>query len=696
MIEPPDQKFWEFWRVNKAEMVALGISLKKEDSGAWSVCWWREISSSVQAARKDSVDLSRATDSAIDIPCPQGVEFLPYQKAGIMFANQRPGTLIGDEMGLGKTVQAIGIINMNPKYQDVLIICPCKLKLNWYRELRKWLYNDDLSVGIADSEAFPTTNIVIINYDIIHKWQSVAEKRMWDMICLDEAHYMKSPTARRSKAIIGYAPTKKEIKDAEMMMEYALAAQKLAIECVANRAPAEECARKKAEAEQAAKDARKAAEAARPSSGIPARRKVAMTGSPMPSRPIELQPIIGWLDRETWGNKWKFAQQYCGARRTNFGYDSSGSSNLFELQERLRQTVMVRRLKKDVLKDLPPKRREIVMLEGDEVEGIVNREAQALSKLSEHTDRTAQAQAAVELAKASDSEEVYKAAVEALKREVSVKFDQMAVVRHETAVAKMPLVIEYVEEMLESVEKILVLAYHRDVIEGIQAGLSKYGALKIYGGMSSSESQQAVDKFQNDAKQRVMVLSIPVAVGMTLTAASHCVAAELDWVPGVMSQAEDRLHRIGQREMVNVYHLVLPNSIDANMADTLIKKQAVLDMALDRLKVEEVANEPVAPSRTKNVTFTRKEIDEKSATLTQVQIDSALRGLQVIAQKCNGAKTWDAMGFSKTDSYIGHSLAGQMFLSPRQGVLAQKLINKYRKQLPAELVAVVTGKEIAE
>src|SRR5579864_8975209 len=87
--------------------------------------------------KKESLQTSRATDAEIEIPRPEGLEYLPYQKAGIAYALQRKDTLIADEMGLGKTIQAIGVANAVADAKHMLIICPAKLKLNWMKEFLK-------------------------------------------------------------------------------------------------------------------------------------------------------------------------------------------------------------------------------------------------------------------------------------------------------------------------------------------------------------------------------------------------------------------------------------------------------------------------------------------------------------------------------------------------------------------------------
>jgi SWI/SNF-related matrix-associated actin-dependent regulator 1 of chromatin subfamily A len=99
--------------------------------------------------------------------------------------------------------------------------------------------------------------------------------------------------------------------------------------------------------------------------------------------------------------------------------------------------------------------------------------------------------------------------------------------------------------------------------------------------MSSEHKQQSVDRFQRDPKCKLFVGSITAAgVGITLTAASYVLFAELDWRPAMVAQAEDRLHRIGQKESVLVQHVVFDGSLDANMAKKIVEKQEIIDKAI--------------------------------------------------------------------------------------------------------------------
>ena len=163
-----------------------------------------------------------------------------------------------------------------------------------------------------------------------------------------------------------------------------------------------------------------------------------------------------------------------------------------------------------------------------------------------------------------------------------IDFEKMSEVRHETALKKVPDVIDHLTEINHQV---VVMAHHKNVVDGIKQGLEATGktVVTLTGDCNQTHRQKSVDTFQA-GKADVFIGTIGAAgVGITLTKASHVVFAELDWVPGNMSQAEDRCHRIGQDNSVLVQHLVVDGSIDARLAKVLVKKQKVLDKTLDNL-----------------------------------------------------------------------------------------------------------------
>ena len=160
-------------------------------------------------------------------------------------------------------------------------------------------------------------------------------------------------------------------------------------------------------------------------------------------------------------------------------------------------------------------------------------------------------------------------------------FTELAVVRHMLALAKAPSVAKYVEDLLETQEKVIVMGYHKDVVEVIERKLAKYGVSKVVGGMSTAAKQEAVDAFQ-EGDNRVFVGNINAAgVGFTLTASDQVVFAELDWTPGNMEQAEDRANRMGQTNVVDVHYVVAAGSMDQKLAYTLEEKQESISATLD-------------------------------------------------------------------------------------------------------------------
>lgn len=312
---------------------------------------------------------------------------------------------------------------------------------------------------------------------------------------------------------------------------------------------------------------------------IRAKRRVFLTGTPIVNRPVELWPLVRSLDPQGLGKSfWSYANRYCNATRTRFGLDTSGASNLDELQMRLRASVMVRRLKADVLTELPPKVRQVIEIPADGMESLVEAERTAYSGHKAKIDAiTARAEA---LREAGDMAG-YASAVDQLREASSVAFEEMARARHDLAVAKLPAVIEHLDSVVEATGKVVVMCWHHDVVDAIAAHYGR-DAVVVSGKVPVEQRQAAVERFQTDPTCTVFVGTIKAAgVGLTLTAASTVVFAELWWVPGDISQAEDRCHRIGQRDSVLVQHLVVDGSIDATQAKVIVAKQDVIDRALD-------------------------------------------------------------------------------------------------------------------
>jgi len=545
------------------------------------------------------------------------------------------------------TIQAIGIINADPTVKRVLVICPASLRLNWKRELERWLVRP-LKVGIADASAgYPGwADIVVINYDIVHKYEGELRRDRWDLLVADEVHYMKNPQARRTKYVLGFWNKKEKREDP---------------------------------------------------TPIPAKRRIFLTGTPIVNRPIELWPLVHSLDPKTFKSFWGYAKRYCDAFQNGYGWDFSGAAHLDELQEKLRSSIMIRRLKSEVLKDLPAKLRQILTLPANGAAGAVTKEAALYERLQKEKERLT---ALVELSKASDDPEDYERAAEALRDYARVMFEEMSKARHETARAKVPYVIEHIKNVIEGGSKVVVFTYHIDVLEAIVEAFAGT-AVYLHGGVALTKRQEAVDRFQSDDDVKVFVGQIRAAgVGITLTAASHVVFAELDWTPGNVTQAEDRCHRIGQASSVLVQHLVLDGSLDARMVRTLVKKQDVIDRALDKEGKKgagpDFAQLMAEAEKEKEKATTRRENRDRLGQLAEKLDDVQTEAIHYVLRILTGldpdhAAGLNDVGYNKIDTYIGHDLAKMPKLSKRQAALGYVLVKKYHRQYDEDLFNLIYG-----
>ncbi|XP_038646256.1 SWI/SNF-related matrix-associated actin-dependent regulator of chromatin subfamily A-like protein 1 [Scyliorhinus canicula] len=237
-----------------------------------------------------------------------------------------------------------------------------------------------------------------------------------------------------------------------------------------------------------------------------------------------------------------------------WGWDYSGSSNLLELRLLLLESLMIRRLKSDVLSQLPAKRRKMVLVEPEAV--------------------SVKARAALEAA-AKEMTKDHKT-----KRE---KKEALLLFYIRTAEAKVRSIIEYVSDLLESGrDKFLVFGHHRLVLDALCATLRDKGVafIRIDGSTSSSDRQSLCDRFQFAETRCVAVLSITAAnMGLTLSSADLVVMAELFWNPGILFQAEDRVHRIGQTNCVDIHYLVARGTADDYLWPIIQEKVKVLGQA---------------------------------------------------------------------------------------------------------------------
>eukprot|EP00957_Ditylum_brightwellii_P178489 13596687-Ditylum_brightwellii.AAC.1 len=301
-----------------------------------------------------------------------------------------------------------------------------------------------------------------------------------------------------------------------------------------------------------------------------ANRLILLSGTPALARPVELWSQLNCLDADLFGSYTAYTKQFCNARRGRFGWDVTGLSNADELHEKLK-TIMVRRLKSDVLSELPPKQRSIVPVKIDTEHGKSCRELME--------DMQSARQSVDELVGA----DAYGANFEA--RRLLMQAYQSS------GIGKAKSVSEFVLDWLagSTTQKVLVFAHHKEVMDTLEAAISKklkgVGHIRIDGAVPPAERAMRVRKFQTNGRIRVALLSVTAAgVGLTLTAATSVIFAELHWTPGVLAQAEDRCHRIGQHNAVNIMYCVCKDqemSIDLSLWKMLGKKVGTLGRVID-------------------------------------------------------------------------------------------------------------------
>jgi len=439
-------------------------------------------------------------------------DLYPFQKEGAAFIENRNGrALIADSMGLGKTAQSLAYLQLHPELRPALIIVPASLKLNWAKEINIWMSNtkENADVQICSGSPNKTSgnplhgNIVIINYDILGKWEERIQEYNFKVVILDEVHMVKNNKAQRTKAVIKIC---KKIKHV-----------------------------------------------------------IALSGTPITNRPIEFYNSIKIIEPGLFPSRWKFAHEYCGAKHNGFGWDFNGATNTTKLHKLLTNTIMIRRKKEDVLKDLPAKTRSIVPLKIDNYKEYKYAESNIISWIKENEGK--------------------EKAEKASQAEVLVSFEKL---KQLAINGKIKQCINWIENFLESDQKLIIFCTHKKTIQLLTEHFGDI-AVKLDGSTSLRERQFVVDKFQGNPDIKLFIGNVKAAgVGITLTAASNVCFLEFPWSSGEVLQAEDRPHRIGQNaSSVNIWFLLASQTIEEDIVKLLEKKANILDQILDGKAIEE-------------------------------------------------------------------------------------------------------------
>lgn len=442
------------------------------------------------------------------------------------------------------TVSALGASNNIDEVNSMLIICLASHKEHWKRAVEKWDMHE-LSVDIAEGDYFPDTECVVINYDILHRHYDAIRAGTWDILICDEAHVLQNEEARRTLNVFG--GKKKEY------------------------------------------DEKRKKKVWKKWQGISAHREFYLTGTPIPNRVKNMWTLIKRCDPKGLGrNLEAFEDRYCAAYETFHGRDANGASNLEELRTLLRDRFMVRHLKDEVLKDLPPKIRQVIPLSGKGLQKKLQAEKDAVAellvayeaKMGIHKDLDEESLAELVMnARPQMFDDYAEQCTDDIGKDTPLS--KLAIARQELALAKVPMIIEHVSNLMDQGEKVIVFAYHRAVIEALKERWHNSCAC-IYGGTPTKKRQAEADRFQEDPDCNPFIGQYTAAgTGYTLTESHIVVCCEITWLPHELSQAEDRAHRIGQEDVVMVHHLVVEGSMDMGMLGKIVAKQKIIDEALD-------------------------------------------------------------------------------------------------------------------
>ena len=470
------------------------------------------------------------TVQAIDVPGTRSVDLFQHQAevVGLVAAGER-SIYLADEQGLGKTAAAT-IAAVAADAQHVVIVAPAVTKIGWQREIESWVPDAHVQVlaGRKAGPIDPSARFVVVNYEVANAWQ--AELKAWgaDALIIDEAHYIKDSTTARSKAVA-------EISD-----------------------------------------------------GLrgPNPLRIAMSGTPIPNRPIQLAhplSVLGKLD--AMGGFWGYAKRYADAHEDRYSWNLTGASNLDELHTKLLEHGMVRRRKSDVL-DLPSRTVADVPV--------------ALEKDGARTVKAAQDKLIGSLQTAVETKHPNTAPTKAQVRAVvgaalsssdSPAFSQLAALRQATGLAKVPLVTERVQSLVEQGEPVVVFVHHKSVQAELMAALSEHHPVQITGGQDATARQAAIDAFQSGGASVAVCSTQAAGVGITLNHASQVVLGELPWTAAAQDQAIDRVHRIGQDRPVTAWRVLAAGTLDEQLAATISRKAAIALAAVDGDVVDANAQE---------------------------------------------------------------------------------------------------------
>jgi len=447
-------------------------------------------------------------------PLPLVRQPYPYQSQGMAYGIINKRFFNGDEPGLGKTTQAIGTA-IGAGSKCILVICPSSLKYNWQKEWqivagrKSIILTDSIKKTWTQYYNLGLVNVFIVNYESLKKY-----------FVKDIVTEVDPKTGKKKPLMLKHIV----LNDTINYFDHVII---------------DEIHRCKDGSTQQSKFVMGICKGKEYVQGLSGTIVVNKTKDL-----ISQLHIIGRLP-DLGGYKY-FMDRYCGG-------NGSKSTNLRELNYKLSSICFFQRKKKDVLKDLPDKMRQIILCDISNQKEYDDAMANLKSYLQQYRDKT-------------DAE-----VQRSMQGEVIVR---IGILKNIAARGKMRDVIEQVDEIIESGEKIGVFVHQKEIAAALKANYPH--ALSITGDDSSEDRNRSVEEFQNNPDRKVIILSIKAAgVGLTLTSASRCLFVELPWHAADTTQCEDRFHRIGQKDSVQCMYMLGKETIDEDIYELIEAKREI-------------------------------------------------------------------------------------------------------------------------
>lgn len=442
-----------------------------------------------------------------------------YQLEGVQYAIDNKRCIFGDQPGLGKTLTAICTVVKAHRESAIygesfptLVICPASLKVNWQREFKK----------------FAGMNAIILDDSNRQSWQSFYECKKTDGSPLCEVFITNYESLKKFFV--------KKVSDSSKLTMKSIAFDervKLFKSVIIDES--HKCKSSKTQQGKFVEGICKGK-----------RFVLALTGTPVVNNNTDLIQQLKILSRlEDFGGYARFVEKYCDGPKQ--------ASNVKELNWRLWNCCFFRREKSKVLAQLPDKTRQYLQVDISNMKEYQNAEADIVNYLKQYKNAT-EAQV-----------------LRSMNGAVMVK---MGILKQISARGKIKAMSEFIHDVIDGGEKLIVFAYLKDVVSELKKAFPK--AVTVTGSDNSSQKQFAVDSFQTNPDCKLIILNYKSGgTGLTLTASSRVAFIEFPWTFSDCEQAEDRAHRNGQKNSVNCYYFLGKDTIDKYMYDVIQTKKNI-------------------------------------------------------------------------------------------------------------------------